>query len=54
MLGNVRIQKEIQNLKEGKFNRIMISEEDIFHKYMDIAFSDIVDYLSFKKVRKNR
>lgn len=54
LLGNVRIQEEIQNLKEGKFNRIMISEEDIFHKYMDIAFSDIVDYLSFKKVRKNR
>lgn len=54
LLGNVRIQEEIQNLKEGKLNRIMLSEEDIFQKYMDIAFSDIGDYLSFKKVRKNK
>lgn len=54
LLGNVRVQEEIQNLKEGKLNRIMLSEEDIFQKYMDIAFSDIGDYLSFKKVRKNK
>ena len=54
MLGNARIQEEVQNLKEGKLNRIMLSEEDIFQKYMDIAFSDIGDYLSFKKVRKNK
>lgn len=54
LLGNARIQEEIQNLKEGKLNRIMLSEEDIFQKYMDIAFSDIGDYLSFKKVRKNK
>ncbi|MDH2337305.1 terminase small subunit [Clostridium perfringens] len=54
LLGNARIQEEIQDLKEGKLNRIMISEEDIFQKYMDIAFSDIGDYLTFKKVRKNK
>lgn len=54
LLGNARIQEEIQDLKEGKLNRIMLSEEDIFQKYMDIAFSDIGDYLSFKKVRKNK
>lgn len=54
LLGNARIQEEVQNLKEGKLNRIMLSEEDIFQKYMDIAFSDIGDYLSFKKVRKNK
>lgn len=54
LLGKARIQEEIQNLKEGKLNRIMLSEEDIFQKYMDIAFSDIGDYLSFKKVRKNK
>ncbi|HII4524286.1 TPA: terminase small subunit [Clostridium perfringens] len=54
LLGNARIQEEVQSLKEGKLNRIMLSEEDIFQKYMDIAFSDIGDYLSFKKVRKNK
>ncbi|HFD2028456.1 TPA: terminase small subunit [Clostridium perfringens] len=54
LLGNARIQEEVQSLKEGKLNKIMLSEEDIFQKYMDIAFSDIGDYLSFKKVRKNK
>lgn len=54
LLGNVRIQEEVRSLKEGKLNKIMLSEEDIFQKYMDIAFSDIGDYLSFKKARKNR
>ena len=54
LLGTVRIQEEVQSLKEGKLNRLMLSEEDIFQKYMDIAFSDIGDYLSFKKVRKNK
>lgn len=54
LLGNVRIQEEVQSLKEGKLNKIMLSEEDIFQRYMDIAFSDIGDYLSFKKVRKNK
>lgn len=54
LLGNVRIQEEVQSLKEGKLNKIMLGEEDIFQRYMDIAFSDIGDYLSFKKVRKNK
>ena len=54
LLVNACIRNEIENLKEGKLNRAMISEEDIFQRYMDIAFSDIGDYLSFKKVRKNR
>lgn len=54
LLRNAKVKEEIQNLKEGKLNKIMLSEEDIFQKYMDIAFSDIGDYLSFKKVRKNK
>ena len=48
------IKAEIEKLKQHKLNRAMISEEDIFQRYMDIAFSDIGDYLSFKKVRKNK
>lgn len=41
------IKKEIQRLKEGKLNRVMLSEEDIFQKYIDIAFADISDYVTF-------
>lgn len=48
------IKTEIEKLKKHKINQVMLSEEDIFQKYMDIAFSDIGDYLSFKKVRKNK
>ncbi|MDU7782787.1 MAG: terminase small subunit [Bacillota bacterium] len=48
------IKTEIEKLKKHKINQVMLSEEDIFQKYMDIAFSDIGDYLSFNKVRKNR
>lgn len=47
MLGNARIKKEIQKLKQNRLNREMLSAEDIFQKYMDIAFSDITDYVEF-------
>ena len=47
LLGNARIQEEVQSLKEGKLNKIMLSEEDIFQRYMDIAFADITDYVTF-------
>lgn len=49
MLGNVRVQGEIQKLKQAKLNRVMLSPEDIFQKYMDIAFADITDYVKFGK-----
>ncbi|WP_415319812.1 terminase small subunit [Clostridium perfringens] len=53
-LRNPKIESEIEKLKQHKLNQVMLRQEDIFQRYMDIAFSDIGDYLSFKKVRKNR
>ncbi|MBO5208059.1 MAG: terminase small subunit [Lachnospiraceae bacterium] len=47
LLGNTRIKNKIQELKKNRLNREMLSEEDIFQKYMDIAFADITDYVSF-------
>lgn len=47
LLGNVRIKEEINCLKQNRLNREMLSAEDIFQKYMDIAFSDITDYVEF-------
>lgn len=41
------IKAEISELKKNKFNRAMLSEDDIFQKYIDIAFADITDYLGF-------
>lgn len=49
LLRNVQIQKEIQNLKQDKLNQTMLKEEDIFQKYIDIAFADITDYVEFDK-----
>lgn len=47
LLGNVRIKNEIQRLKQNRLNKEMLAAEDIFQKYMDIAFADITDYVSF-------
>lgn len=49
LLLNVVIKEEIEKLKQHKLNRVMLSEEDIFQRYMDIAFSDITDYVNFGK-----
>jgi len=46
-LRNPKIQNEIQKLKQNRLNRELLDESDIFQKYMDIAFSDITDYLTF-------
>lgn len=43
------IQAEIKRLKQVKLNQATLEPGDIFQKYMDIAFSDITDYLTFGK-----
>lgn len=47
LLRNAKVKAEILRLKQDKFNREFLSEEDIFQKYMDIAFADITDFLMF-------
>ena len=47
MLEIDRVKNEIHNLKRNRLNREFLSEEDIFQMYMDIAFADITDYVSF-------
>ncbi|MDD3173595.1 MAG: terminase small subunit [Herbinix sp.] len=49
LLGNVHIKMAIAQLKQNKLNQVMLSPEDIFQKYMDIAFSDISNYITFGK-----
>ena len=43
-----KVKEKIYKLKQNRLNQEFLSEEDIFQKYMDIAFSDITDYVSFK------
>lgn len=47
MLRNDKVKEEILWLKREHLNREFLSEHDIFQKYMDIAFSDITDYVKF-------
>ena len=47
LLGNARIKEEIQRIKDGKIKKSMYSTEDYFQKMIDIAYSDVTDYLSF-------
>lgn len=47
LLENVKVREEIMRLKEMAYSKALLKPEDIFQKYMDIAFSDITDYLSF-------
>lgn len=47
LLQKTEIRQEIERLKQNRLNRELLSEADIFQKYMDIAFSDITDYLTF-------
>ena len=47
MMENDGVKKEILKLKKERLNRELFSEADIFQKYIDIAFADITDYMTF-------
>ena len=47
LMKNPVIRKEIEQLKQNHMNREMLKQEDIFQKFMDIAFADVTDYVSF-------
>ena len=49
MLRNVKVKEEINNLKQGRLNREMLSEEDIVQKYIDILYADAKDYIDPKR-----
>ncbi|WP_454055557.1 terminase small subunit [Clostridium sp. Marseille-Q7071] len=41
------IQNEIKKLKTNKLNKAILESKDIFQKFMDIAFADMTDYITF-------
>lgn len=47
LLVNPCIRDEISRLKRNRLNREMLDEHDIFQRYMDIAFSDMTDFVEF-------
>ncbi len=53
LLKNVKVKAEINNLKQGRLNREMLSEEDIVQKYIDILYADAKDYIDPKRNKIN-
>ena len=47
LLGKDKIKREIMHLKQDRLNREFFSEEDIFQKYINIAYADITDFTEF-------
>lgn len=47
LIANDSIKDEIKRLKQGRLNKAMLEAEDIFEKYMAIAFADITEYTKF-------
>lgn len=53
LLENDGVKKEIQRLKQNRLNREMLGTEDIFQKYIDIAFADVTEFTDFGNVEIN-
>ena len=53
LLRNTRIKEEIQRLKQNRLNRELLSTEDIFQKYIDMAFADVTDFTDSGNVEIN-
>lgn len=47
LLRNTKVLEHIQAIKDAKIKQAMYSTEDYFQKMIDIAYSDVTDYLSF-------
>ncbi len=46
-LSKVVIREEITRLKRMRYGKALLESEDVFQKYMDIAFADVTDFVSF-------
>ena len=47
LLKNPKIKELIRTMKQERFTKDYLTQEDIFQRYMDIAFSDVGDYVRF-------
>lgn len=47
LLRNVKISREIDRLKAEQASELKLDVRDVLQKYIDIAFADITDYVSF-------
>ena len=45
LLTNVKVREEIKRLKQERYTQAFLEPEDIFQRYMEIAFADMSDLL---------
>ena len=48
LLENDGVRAEIKRLKQNRMNQALLEPEDIFQKYLDIAFADMNDYMQIQ------
>lgn len=47
LLRNVAVQEEVERLRKDRTKQVLLQSEDVFQKFIDIAFADITDYVTF-------
>lgn len=47
LMGNDGVRREIERLKQERFNGVLLDAQAILQKYIDIAFADITDFVDF-------
>lgn len=48
LLKNINVQNELKTLRELVLEKVMLTEQDIVQKYVDIAFADMNDFVELK------
>ncbi|EWG12734.1 terminase small subunit [Cytobacillus firmus] len=47
LMGNDGVRREIERLKQERFNGVLLDAQAVLQKYIDIAFADITDFVDF-------
>ncbi|KAA6450964.1 terminase small subunit [Bacillus swezeyi] len=49
LMGKDGVKREIERLKQERFNGVLLDAQAVLQKYIDIAFADITDFATFGK-----
>lgn len=52
LMGNDGVRREIERLKQERFNGILLDAQAVLQKYIDIAFADITDFVEFGQEKR--
>ncbi|UYG93198.1 terminase small subunit [Cytobacillus firmus] len=52
LMGNDGVRREIERLKQERFNGVLLDAQAVLQKYIDIAFADITDFVEFGQEKR--